>query len=116
MKLRRTRPGKPMALRATKLLMGGSIGRAMSISIALVIAAACTSPTLPLPPPAIPSISLGTEPGTFRLKSEGGALANALVIIVNRDAALPRDQRVDGTIADAQGSWDLVLKANAGDF
>jgi len=77
---------------------------------------ACTSPTLPLPPPTLPTISTGTEPNTFHLKSDRGALPNALIVVVNRNESLPRDQRVEGTIADANGSWDLDIKANPGDY
>jgi hypothetical protein len=84
-------------------------------SLAIVIA--CTAPTLPLPPPAAPSISVGSEPGTFHLKGEkGGAIANALLIVVNRNETIPRDKRVTGTIAEADGSWDLDVFGFAGDF
>ena len=76
---------------------------------------ACTSPTLPLPPPAAPSISTGTEPDTFKLTSIDGAEPNALIVIVNRNEALPRDKRVTGTIADERGSWDATVIAKLGD-
>lgn len=76
---------------------------------------ACTSPTLPLPPPVPPSITAGSEPNTWRLTSQNGAQPNALVIAVNRNEALPRTDRVTGTIADAQGSWELVIIGRSGD-
>jgi hypothetical protein len=76
----------------------------------------CTSPTLPLPPPTAPTITTGSIPNTFHLKSEKGAIPNALIVVVNRNEAVPRDQRVEGTIADAFGSWELDIKANSGDF
>jgi hypothetical protein len=88
--------------------------RRFIVVIALVIG--CTSPTLPLPPPALPSISIGTEPNTFRLSSEHGALPNALIVTVNRNDALARDLRVEGTIADEQGSWELLVHGSAGDI
>ena len=75
----------------------------------------CVSPTLPLPPPAAPIISTGTEPDTFHLASVNGSLPNALIIIVNRNEALARDKRVSGTIADANGSWDATVIAKVGD-
>jgi hypothetical protein len=81
-----------------------------------VLAAACTSPTLPLPPPALPTITAGSAPNTFRLTSDRGALPNALIVAVNRNEAVPRNQRVVGTIADVQGSWELVMTATSGDF
>lgn len=88
---------------------------ALVASLAAALALACTSPTLPLPPPATPTITVGTEPDTFRLSSINGAEPNALVIIVNRNEELPRNKRVSGTIADAQGTWDAVVYAKKGD-
>ena len=95
---------------------------AMRSSSAFVLAAvtafalACTSPTLPLPPPALPTVSVGIEPNKFKLSSVNGAEPNALIIVVNRDEELPRNKRVAGTIADAQGSWDLEVFAKSGDL
>jgi hypothetical protein len=79
------------------------------------LAIACTSPTLPLPPPATPLISSGLEPDTFKLTSIDGAEPNALIVIVNRNESLPRSKRVSGTIADATGSWDAIVIAKIGD-
>jgi hypothetical protein len=79
------------------------------------LALACTSPTLPLPPPASPSISSGTSPDTFKLTSIAGAEPNALIVVVNRDETLARDKRVTGTIADEHGSWDATVIAKVGD-
>lgn len=81
----------------------------------LVGVLACTSPTLPLPPPATPVISVGSSPDTFKLASIQGAEPNALIVVVNRDEALPKDKRVTGTIADAVGSWDVTVNAKLGD-
>ncbi len=97
--------------RATKLRM-----RTWTLAWCVAALIACTSPTLPLPPPSLPTVSVGSEPNTFRLKSERGALPNALIIAVNRNTTIPSDQRVEGTLADEQGSWELEMKANAGDF
>jgi hypothetical protein len=76
----------------------------------------CTTPTLPLPPPALPTIGVGPTAGTYHLTSDRGALPNALVVAVNRNETLPRNDRVAATLADANGSWDLVIKATGGDF
>ncbi|WP_394838395.1 hypothetical protein LVJ94_15945 [Pendulispora rubella] len=76
---------------------------------------ACASPTLPLPPPAIPSVSQAGE-GQYRLRSEHGVEPNAIVVIINHNSALSGDDRVDGTEADAQGTWEAVIPANPGDF
>lgn len=81
----------------------------------LGLALGCTSPTLPLPPPALPTVSIGTEPNVFVLRSERGAIPNALVIAVNRNATLPASERVAGTLADAAGSYELFVKGRAGD-
>jgi hypothetical protein len=86
-----------------------------SLVWALVCVFACTSPTLPLPPPATPVISVGSSPDTFKLASIQGAEPNALIVVVNRDEALPKDKRVTGTIADAVGSWDVTVNAKLGD-
>ncbi len=83
----------------------------------LAMALSCTAPTLPLPPPAAPTVSVGSEPNTFHLESEkGGVIANALVIVVNRNESIPRDKRVTGTIADEEGAWELDVFGYEGDF
>lgn len=94
--------------------------RSALVAIAVTIASAsllggCTSPTLPLPPPAIPSTVVGSEPNTYRLSSDRGALPNALVIVINRDPALAPQDRVNGTFADTEGSWAMVVIAKPGD-
>lgn len=86
------------------------------MAVALALASfACTSPTLPLPPPAQPTVMIGSEPSTFRLTSDRGALPNALILVVNRNESLPRDERVAGTIADELGSWELEIVGHVGD-
>ena len=80
------------------------------------LALACTSPTLPLPPPTSPVITVGSEPDTFKLASLDGALPNALIIIVNQNEELPPYKRVSGTIADARGSWTAIVTAKVGDL
>ena len=75
----------------------------------------CSSPTLPLPPPSLPSISIGVETSTFVLKSDQGALPNSLIIIVNRNTTLANEDRVSGTLADNVGSWQATVKGVAGD-
>lgn len=94
-----------------------SIARRSALAVALLlVAVACTSPTLPLPPPAAPLISSdSSQPDHFKLSSVEGAEPNALIIIVNRRESLPRSMRVSGTIADERGSWDATVIAAAGD-
>jgi hypothetical protein len=92
----------------------GALVLAAAVSLAGV--AACTSPTLPLPPPAAPLISVGSAPDTYKLASVEGAEPNALIVVVNRNETLSRDKRVTGTIADEHGSWDATVTAKAGDI
>lgn len=89
--------------------------RAALVAVAVTLGLACTSPTLPLPPPALPSITTGSTPESVRLTSVQGALPNALVLVVNRNEDVPRSERVAGTIADGQGSWELEVRARPGD-
>ncbi len=70
---------------------------------------------MPLPPPASPSITTGSQPGTVKLASVQGAEPNAVILVINRNTALPRDKRVAGTIADQVGSWELEITAATND-
>src|SRR3954462_3287807 len=82
---------------------------------ALAWVVACARPTLPLPPPAMPTIEISSVPGKVHLASTHGAEPNAIVVIVNRNPAIPRDARVSGTQADEFGSWDADVLASSGD-
>jgi len=78
---------------------------------------ACLSPTLPLPPPAIPSFSAqGVPAGEVELTSTGGAEPNALIVIYNTNPQVPLDKRVGGAQADGAGSWDAVITGSTGDY
>jgi hypothetical protein len=77
--------------------------------------AACASPTLPLPPPAVPTVTASSTPGKVHLQSKNGAEANAIVVVLNNNPALPLDERVSGAQADASGSWDCDAFATTGD-
>lgn len=89
--------------------------RVLVAALGVGFVVACTSPTLPLPPPTPPSMSTGSEPDFVHLSSPNGAEPNALVVIVNRNTDLPRNQRVTGTIADENGSWDVDVRAKPND-
>jgi hypothetical protein len=83
--------------------------------VALALASACESPTLPLPPPAQPGISMdGVPPGQVRLKSEFGAEPNAF--IVTYDSNEPNTEQVGGAHADSSGSWETIIYARSGDW
>jgi hypothetical protein len=70
--------------------------------------ASCLSPTLPLPPPDAPqTISVGIEPGTWRV--QGQCTAGAVVLV-----------KVNGLIAGIEdtnhdGRYSLTIKAEACD-
>ena len=84
--------------------------------LALLLAIACESPTLPLPPPSTPYVSTqGLPPGQVRLASPRGAEPNAVIVIYNTDPAIPLDHRVGGAQADSNGTWDAVVYASSGD-
>jgi hypothetical protein len=93
--------------------MGRWLLRAFGIGAVLL---ACTSPTLPLPPPALPSVFVSeTNPQAYRLKSDRGSIGGALIVAVNRDETLKPEDRVSGTIADAEGSWEMDVLGKPGD-
>lgn len=115
-KMRAVASGEALGTHATKLRMARLGRRSLVLSACAALAFACTSPTLPLPPPTAPSITMGTEPNTWRLTSQNGVQPNALVLAVNRNESLPRTERVSGTIADEQGSWEMIVIGRTGDF
>jgi hypothetical protein len=77
--------------------------------------AACAAPTLPLPPPSEPTIAPQGTAGTYRLSSERGAQGNAIIVIINRNPDVPRNKRVSGAQADAEGTWEAQVIAQPGD-
>jgi hypothetical protein len=103
-------------LRSTRPLRRLRRLRGLLLALACAGAVACASPTLPLPPPTAPSMVTGSAPDTVKLTSLQGAEPNAVIIVINRNTDLPRDQRVSGTISDEQGSWELEVTARPGDL
>ena len=90
--------------------------RAFGVAALLAVATSCASPTLPLPPPALPSVAASTSPGKYRLTSARGAEPNAIIIIFNRNPSVPLDERVSGAQADGAGTWDAEVIASPGDY
>jgi uncharacterized membrane protein YgcG len=73
-----------------------------------VSALGCYSPTLPLPPPLKPDITL-TDAGVYRLR--GGVVPNAQVFTLNT-----RTELIDGQQTGDSGLYDFELRsAEAGD-
>jgi hypothetical protein len=94
-----------------------AIGRLVGLpALAMLVGLACASPTLPLPPPELPSQSQGVDADHIVLSTDcGGAEANAVIVIVNENPTLRGDQAVSGSIASPCGKWDAVVFAHTGD-
>jgi len=85
--------------------------------VSLVVAgvAACASPTLPLPPPAVPNIGAGPMAGQVHLSSPcDGAEPGATVLVINNNEPVANRDAV--TVADNCGSWSLNAYAQKGDY
>ena len=94
----------------------GSVAqRMMRGALALAFASACAAPTLPLPPPATPSVR-ELAAGRFLLVGERGAEPHAIVVIYNRNPAMTLADRVEATEADAEGSWRQEIAASPDDI
>jgi hypothetical protein len=75
---------------------------------AALAAAACLSPTLPLPPPSEPTVSGPDEAGLVQL--QGRAPATSWIFAINRASQLGTFKAVE-----ADGSYGLELRAEIGD-
>jgi hypothetical protein len=90
------------------------------LGVAVVVGAgalaSCASPTLPLPPPAIPTMAAGADVDHIRLSSPcGGAEPDAIIVIVNENPSVAGDQAVSGSIAGPCGNWDANVFAHTSD-
>jgi hypothetical protein len=80
-----------------------------SLLVAGLLALGCYAPTLPLPPPHKPEITM-SESGAFRLR--GGIVPNAQIFAVNE-----RNGFIDGQQVGASGLYDFELRdAEGGDL
>jgi len=90
--------------------------RLLAVGPLVAVSLACASPTLPLPPPEMPSEAPGPDADHIKLTAQcGGAQANAVIVIVNQNPAVPNDEAVSGSRADGCGAWDATVFAHAGD-
>ena len=86
------------------------------LALPLLLALACASPTLPLPPPDLPTQTLGVDADHIALRAAcGSAEPDAVIVIINENLTLRGDQAVSGSIADGCGQWDSSVYAHAGD-
>ncbi len=102
--------------RAPRLLGLRRVLAVVALILSCVAWLACASPTLPVPPPLLPTITGSSTPGKVHLASSRGAEPNALIVIYNRSPRVPLDQRVSGAQADDVGSWDAEVVATPGDY
>jgi hypothetical protein len=80
-----------------------------SLLLAGLVALGCYAPTLPLPPPHKPEITM-TESGAFRLR--GGIVPNAQIFAINE-----RNGFIDGQQVGGNGLYDFELRdAESGDL
>jgi hypothetical protein len=80
-----------------------------SLLLAGLMALGCYAPTLPLPPPQKPEITM-TESGTFRLR--GGIVPDAQIFAINE-----RTGFIDGEDVGRDGLYDFELReAQGGDL
>ena len=81
---------------------------------AAALVLACTSPTLPLPPPAAPTETAGTDPNTIVLDG-AGAIPDALMVVENPNPQFTGQTVVEGTIVGSDGTWKVTIQAIKGD-
>jgi hypothetical protein len=98
-----------------------SWGRQLCIS-ATVLAVACASPTLPLPPPLAPGFGPSPDADHVQLIADCNSSEASSIIVVVNDAraadggsSVPLDRAVGGALANTCGGWDAVVYAHAGD-
>jgi len=101
---------------ATKLAV--VIGRRLFAGVAVALAVACASPTLPLPPPTVDSATAGATPGTVVLNGTAEELGT--ILIINENSAVPPNQDVSGAtvVQDKQTgafTWTATVVGSNGD-
>jgi len=96
-------------LRAIARLLGTTL-------LPVGVAVACVSPTLPLPPPATPTISAGVDAAHVALSSGCGGVENgADVEIINTNPTVPSSEAGVVALASNCGAWSAAVFAHAGD-
>jgi len=101
---------------ALPLCRSALVGRAGILVWAIASALSCASPTLPLPPPALPEVTAGVDADHVKLSSPcGGVEGNAVVLVLNENPNVPNDLAVSGARSDSCGAWDASVYAHSGD-
>ena len=78
-------------------------------AIVAAVVLGCTSPTLPLPPPAAPS-ETRTDPTTITLNG-AGAIPGAIIIVENDDTSITGAKIVQATLVADDGTWTVTIQA-----
>jgi hypothetical protein len=94
-----------------------ALGRfAKVLALTFLLGLACASPTLPLPPPELPTQTLGVDADHITLSAGCGSVeSDAIVLILNENPALQGDKAVSGSVASDCGQWDASVFAHTGD-
>jgi hypothetical protein len=93
------------------------VGRVFAVVSVVVAGVACASPTLPLPPPEIPTIGPGSDADHVKLSSPcGGAEPDVDILVTNENTNLPISDQIGATRSDNCGSWSLDAYAHKGDY
>ena len=87
----------------------------VSVAVLALLGPACASPTLPLPPPSVPTIGPGSMAGQVHLSAQcGGTQAGASILVINDNE--PVAKRDTATVSDNCGAWTLDVYAASKDI
>jgi hypothetical protein len=86
------------------------------LALPFLLALACASPTLPLPPPVLPMQTAGVDADHITLSGACGSVENsAVVLVINANPQVAGDKAVSGALASTCGQWDASVFAHSGD-
>jgi hypothetical protein len=91
--------------------------RRLPAALAAVLVIACASPTLPLPPPGVPTQVMVDSQHVQLVSNCGSVEPAASVVVVNETRTDPTNQGVSGYVINATscGSWQKTVFALVGD-
>lgn len=87
----------------------------VSVVALALLGPACASPTLPLPPPSVPTIGPGPMAGLVHLSAQCGGTQDGATVLVINDAQ-PIGNRDAVTVSDNCGAWSLDVHASSHDI
>jgi hypothetical protein len=91
--------------------------RLFAVGSLVAVALACATPTLPLPPPELPTVEKVDANHVKLVGGCGSVEVGAYVEVENRDlpANVPGNQAGTVSRADGCGQWDATVYAHSGD-